>query len=130
MYLTREQILGAEDLETEVVDVPEWGGQVLVRGMTGTERDAFEASIVEMRGKQSRVDMRNIRAKLVAKSIVDEEGKLLFSDADVRALGQKSASALDRVFTAAQRVSGISDTDVEELAKNSESDQSGDFISD
>ena len=129
-YLTKEQILQADDLEMEVVEVPEWGGSVLVRGLTGTERDAFEGSIIILKGKRSSMNMRNVRAKLVARSIVDEFMERLFSDADVEALGKKSASALDRVFSVAQRLSGVSDDDMEELAENFESAQSADSISD
>lgn len=32
-------------LKVETFDVPEWGGSVLIREMTGTERDAYEESI-------------------------------------------------------------------------------------
>jgi hypothetical protein len=62
--------------------------------------------------------------------MIDESGKRLFPDADVRELGKKSASALQRVFEVAQRLSGLSNADVEELTKNSTSDQSEDSISD
>ena len=129
-YLTKEQILQADDLEMEVVEVPEWGGSVLVRGLTGTERDAFEGSIIVLKGKRSSMNMRNVRAKLVARSVVDEFMERLFSDADVEALGKKSAAALDRVFSVAQRLSGVSDDDMEELAENFESAQSADSTSD
>jgi len=47
MTLNKEQILRADDLKTEEVDVPEWGGSVRVRVLTGTERDAFESSIYD-----------------------------------------------------------------------------------
>jgi len=116
--LTREAILQAEDLPTEDVEVPEWGGVVRVRGLTGAERDAFEQSIVEQRGKNTRMNLRNIRARLVALTVVDEEGNRLFSDDDVEALGRKSAAALNRVFEVAQRLSGLRPEDVEELAGN------------
>lgn len=116
--LTREQILQAQDLHTEEVAVPEWGGSVLVRGMTGTERDAFEASILEMNGKGSRMDMRNLRAKLAALCMVDEQGERVFTEKDAGELGKKSATALSRVFEAAQRLSGLTAADVEELQKN------------
>ena len=134
-YLTREQILKAQDLETEAVEVPEWGGKVLVRSLTGTERDAFEGSIVDMpAGKQPgsspKMKMDNIRAKLVARSVVDEAGELIFTDKDIQALGQKSAAALDRVFAVAQRLSGITDEDVEALAENFGGGQSGGSTSD
>jgi hypothetical protein len=126
MLLTREAILNAPDLQVEDVDVPEWGGKVRVRGLTGAERDAFEQSIMEQRGRDMSLNLRNIRAKLVALSVVDEQNNRVFSDADVKALGQKSAVALQRVFEVAQRLSGLRNEDVEELAKNSENGQSGD----
>lgn len=128
--LTRDQILQANDIITETVPVPEWGGEVLVRGLSGSERDGFEDATLEQKGKSRRVNLANVRARLCALSIVDENGKRMFSDEDVRALGRKSAAALDRVFSAAQRLSGLSDDDVEELAKNSTGGQSEDSGSD
>ncbi len=123
--LGRDEILQAKDLKTERVSVPEWGGDVLVRSMTGAERDAFEASILEKRGSDYDVNMRNLRAKLAAWTIVDEEGSRLFSEDDIKALSEKSAGALQRVFNVASRLSAIGPEDVEELAKNSESALSG-----
>lgn len=117
-FLTRDAILKAQDLPTEVVEIPEWNGAVIVRGLTGAERDAFEQSIVEQRGKNTRMNLRNIRAKLVALTVVDEEGNRVFSDEDAEALGKKSAAALDRIFAVAQRLSGLRPEDVEELAGN------------
>lgn len=120
--LTRDQILGAEDLEKVEVEVPEWGGSVLVWAMTGTERDAFEQSLVDMRGKSQKVDLVNIRARLAVLCLKDEDGNRLFADNEVELLGQKSGAALDRIFPVAQRLSGVTDDDVEELAGNSESE--------
>lgn len=124
--LTRDQILKAQDLPTEDVPVPEWGGTVRVRALTGAERDAFEQSIVEQRGRSARMNLQNLRAKLVALTVVDEEGNRIFSDSDAKLLGKKSALALNRVFEVAQKLSGLTSEDVEELTKNSESDQSED----
>jgi len=124
--LSREQILEAPDLPYEDVEVPEWGGIVRVRGLTGAERDQFEAAILERQGNgRFRVRMTNIRARLVALACVDEQGRRLFSEQDVAALGQKSAVALQRVFEVAQRLSGLAPQDLEELAKNSRSAQRG-----
>lgn len=123
--LSRDDILDAADLPRELVEVEEWGGAVYVRALSGTERDAFEASIITQRGKRVEPNLQNLRAKLVALAVVDEDGERLFSDGDVQALGRKSAAALDRVFGVAQRLSGLSPGDVEDLAKNSASDPSG-----
>ena len=128
--LTREQILEVQDIQSQIVDVPEWGGSVKVQGMTGEERDGFEASTFKGQGKDIRLNWRNIRAKLVAHSVVNGDGKRVFNDQDVKALGKKSAAALDRVFAVAQELSGITQDDVEELAKNLVSDQSDDSGSD
>ena len=129
MLLNKEAILNAQDLQHEDVFVEEWKGTVRVRALTGAERDAFEASIVEGKGKNVKTNLKNIRAKLVALTVIDENGERLFNDHEAQVLGTKSASALDKVFEVAQRLSGLRDEDVEELAKNSESDQSEDSIS-
>lgn len=124
--LTRDQILQANDIQTEEVSVPEWGGTVLVRALDGEERDALEASMIQGKGKNAQVNLKNLRAKLVARSIVDENGKRLFEDSDIPALAKKSAAALNRVYEVAQRLSGITPEDVDELTKNSEPAQSED----
>ncbi|MGE5619532.1 MAG: hypothetical protein ACM3US_09780 [Sphingomonadaceae bacterium] len=130
-YLSRDEILGAFDIMREDVAVPEWGGKVCVQGMTGAQRDAFEAEIVQGRGKDRSVNLQNIRAKLVARTVVDpESGVPLFSEEDIKALGKKSAKALARVYDVAARLSGISDKDAEELAGNSDDDPSGGSTSD
>lgn len=117
--LTADEILAAEDIQTEIVHVPEWGGSVRVKGLSGTERDAFEASLVENAGtKRQRLSLANVRAKLCALTIVDEKGAQLFRETQLGKLGGKSASALDRIYAAAQRLSKISDADVEELVGN------------
>jgi len=121
VFLTKEQILAAADLPEEVVDVPEWGGKVLIRGMTGAERDKFEESVMVTRGNNRELNLRNFRAKLVALSIVDPVTKeRMFSDNEIAELGKKSARALQRVFEAALRLNGMTDQSVEELTKSTE----------
>jgi hypothetical protein len=117
MALNKEQILGAQDMKTETVEVPEWGGAVLVKTMTGTERDAFEFSLVAGQDAEKR-KVSHVRARLVAYTLVDEAGALLFSEADIAALGAKSAAALDRVYDVAARLNGVGQKDLEALAKN------------
>lgn len=116
--LSRDDILNASDRPTRNVEVPEWGGTVIVRGLSGAERDAYEASmVVTSPGGKVRTNMRNIRARLVAMACVDSDGARLFTDSDVDALGDKSAAAMERVFDVARTLSGLTDDDVEELAE-------------
>jgi hypothetical protein len=115
MALSKEQILSADDKKTVVVKVPEWGGEVIVSTMSSQARDAFESSVV---GKNGGTNLQNIRAKLAAASLVDEEGELLFDEKDVLKLGRKSAAALQRIFEVSQELNLISQDDVDSLAKN------------
>lgn len=110
-YLTKDQILSAQDLDKTTVDVPKWGGTVGLRMWTASERERLEKI---MAGK----DRDDIRATVVAYSVVDEDGKLLFSAEDVKALSQKSAAAVSDVFDASCKLNALSKQDVDELEKN------------
>jgi hypothetical protein len=129
--LNRKDILAISDIRIEVVDVSEWwGGTVCVRGLTGAERDRFEASIVQTTTKDQKVNMVNIRAKLCVLSICDEDGKRLFTDGEVKVMAEKSAAALQRIFIVAQRLSGIGEDAVKELAEGLKTDPLEGFASD
>lgn len=124
--LTRDSIRQASDIIYEYVEVPEWGGTVRVKSLTGTERDAYEASLVQVvpstgrRGGGTQVlpRMKDARARLVCLCLVDEEGNRLFGDDQVAELAAKSGKALDRVFEVGSRLSGLSDEDMQELEGN------------
>src|SRR4051812_3187961 len=110
--LSRDAILGADDLKRETVPVPEWGGTVCVRTMTGAERDDYEAETYRMRGASADNNLANLRARLCVRTICDESGQRLFTDQDIDALGKKSAAALDRCVEVALRLSKITAEDV------------------
>ena len=115
--LGRDEILQADDIQTEAVEVPEWDGTVLVKGMTGAERDRFELAMISEPGKSAKVNLSDMRAKLCSLTIVNEDGKLLFTPSDIKELTRKSAAALQRVFEVARELSGIGDDDVAELTE-------------
>lgn len=139
--LSGDEILQADDLETREVPVPEWKGSVLVRGLSGRERDAYEASCMVERpaigadGKRLRGQMEmhrsllNIRAKLVVRALVNEDGTRIFKDSDAQALGEKNGAVLDRLFDVAAELSGLTAEDVEELANFSDAGPSEDSSS-
>lgn len=114
-YLTKDAILGADDLPAEDVEVPEWGGTVRVRGLTGTERDRFEFAMAAAKDRPDRVD---VRAQVVGRCIVDENGDRLFTDKELVKLGSKSGAALDRVFDVVRGLSGMGDQAVESAAQD------------
>lgn len=113
--LSKDAILGADDRQYETVAVPEWGGEVRLRSLSGSERDEYENSLVHQVGNKQVTNARNARAKLVALCAVDAAGVPLFEPRDVIKLGSKSSAALQRLFDAACRMNGFTDDDVKEL---------------
>jgi hypothetical protein len=112
MFLNRDLILTQTDLPHRDLLVPEWGGTVRVRTMSGAQRDRFEAD--HLREPNS-----NLRARLAAATICDERGEPIFTPADAEALGRTSAAALDRVFAAALELNKLRKEDVDALEGNS-----------
>lgn len=123
-YLSSDQILAVNDLEQRDVEVPEWGGTVLVRALSGLERDAYEQSLTMIRGKEHIPNLTNARAKLCGRAIINEDGTRAFTDQQLNALGEKSAAALTRIFEVVAELSGMTDDAVEDAEKNSEADPS------
>jgi hypothetical protein len=116
--LTKDQILKSDDRAHEEVKTPEWGGSVRVIAMAACERDAFEASMLDSKGKGDKQRLQNFRARFIARCIVDVDDNRLFSDKDIVALGKKSAAPISRVFDACQKLNGMTDKDVGELEGN------------
>lgn len=117
-YLSKAEIFSADDDEFDEVECPEWGGTVRIASISGAQRDAFEASIREGKGKDADVNLRNLRAKLIVLCAVDENGRKLFTTADLGALGKKNAKPLDRLFDACKRIAGMSEEDVKVMTED------------
>jgi hypothetical protein len=124
--LDRETILGKRELRRETVEIPEWGGLIIVRELTGAERSRYEAgfSDVVMGEAKTVADkskrFENMRARIAVVACINEDGTHLFHDDDVETLNQLAGKALDRIFSAVMRLSGYSPEEQEKLKKNSE----------
>lgn len=130
MGLSKSDILNANKLPKEVVSVPEWGGTVTVKTLTGRERDAFEQDMVEQTKGSAKVRMVNIRAKLCARAMIGDDGNRLFSDKEVDKLGDLNCVPLDRVYEVASRLNKLSEEDIDELVEKSDEAQNEDSGSD
>lgn len=111
----------AQKVPIERVPVPELGdGEVaIIRGMTGGERDAYQKSILNQRGKRSTVEFDDITAKLVARCLVNEDGTRVFQDEEIPLVSRIRGDVLNRLYTVAQKLSGLTDEDIEELGNGS-----------
>jgi len=114
----KEDILATEDRNFEEMPVPEWKTTLRIYEMNGTERDAYEATLYEVKGEKVDVKRDNMRAKLLVHCLYDTDDNRLFSDADVQALGKKSAKVLDRLYQAAQRINAMTRENQDLLEKN------------
>ena len=114
--LSKAEILAADDILTEVIEVPEWGGSVTIKAWTVAQADSYGKLI--MANHKDETFISRLRETVVSMSIVDEDGKLMFNDKDMIALGKKSPAALNRVHKAVMALNKLQNEDGEEASKN------------
>lgn len=138
--LNRDQVLGADDLNTEDVECSEWGGVMRVRALTSKERGQLERMFSSAKTGDGAINMGkdkdpnapnwgNWRAWIIAKAAVDENNKPVFAVTDIERLGERSSAPIDRVSSAVMRISGLNKKDQEEMEKNSEGTTTDDSLS-
>jgi hypothetical protein len=103
--LNREHILAQRPLRKEV-EIPEWGGSVLVQGMDVAQAQAIKP--------------QDGLAELVIVSVVNEDGTRMFSPEDKESLQKLDVRGLKRLADAVLELNGMTKTAVEDAAKNSE----------
>lgn len=118
MALSKKAILAAKDTKLKgPVAVPEWGGDVYFRTISGLERDQFEDAYSEQK-------MKAFRARFLVLTISDENGDRLFADNEIEALGQKSSVVINRLFDEAWQHNAFTQEAVDALGEGSSPDQS------
>jgi hypothetical protein len=123
MALTRDALLGqaAKTPKMKKLDIPDLGGHVFLKGLSGRERDEFEIGLRTPKG-----ELRpNIRARAAVVSLCDEQGVRLFTSDDIRLVGEMRADILQNIFNAFQAVNGMTDADVKELGEASDEPTAG-----
>lgn len=114
--LDKAKLLGAGSAyKLGEIEIPELGGKVFLRVISSRERDQLESEISA--GSKSG-NLSNIRAKLVVRSLSDEAGKRIFSDADVELVGDMPAPLVGILFDACARHNGMTGGAVEDARKN------------
>jgi len=121
----RDQILAKQDIPSEMVDVPEWGVKVEVRGMTGAERTRIMDKATQTAGD---VNLQFVYPEIVIATAFDpESGEQVFKPNDRDALLAKSATALDRIAAVGMRLSGFTAESADNLGKDSSATASEDL---
>ena len=115
--ISRADILTAEDLPYQDVEVPWGGGSVVrVRTLTAAERDRYE--LLFLQSQEAKDVNFSARATLVAFAAVNEDGSRMFEDADIPALSKKSGAVLDKLADAVRALNKLESTDVADAIKN------------
>lgn len=110
--LTRDAILAADDLRTDSVDIPEWGGAVSVRGLTLGEVN----TIVNLSTRNGKLNTLDSAIFTFVRGVTAPK----FDDTDVDDLKKKSAVVL-RVVKRINELSGMGESgalSVEDAEKN------------
>ena len=123
-----DDIITSEDRPFEDVVVPEWKNRTLrIVVLPGTERDAWEISLVKVENGKAVPNRHNFRARLLVRCIADpKSGERVFKDGHAEILGTKSGDVIARLFAVASRLNRLNPEDVEELGKGSALIQSAD----
>lgn len=132
--LDRNALLKKAALKIEKVDL---GNDefVYIRQMTAKEKGLFEASVYDISisedGKvTTKLVREDYRAKLVVNVICDEAGNSLLKPTDAETLAANmSASRMEIIAEAAQKMNQITNEEVTEKAKNSVAGGNGDSVS-
>lgn len=104
-YLSKDDIFRADDILTSDVEVPEWGGTVRIKAWTVAQGDMYGEKLAKHHKDET--FMSQFREFMVAQSVIDENGKLMFCTADIVKLGQKSPAALKRIVLAVQELNKL-----------------------
>lgn len=112
--LTKDEFFKTGELQKEEVEIPE--GKVIVRELTAEERSIIEESVFDEKDKK--VSIKRYKCRVVAFSVVDKEGKNLFTEEDIEALQKKSAVTIEKIYRVCARLSKMRAEDIKELEKN------------
>ena len=104
--LTKEQINTVQDNNIEAVFVPEWNGEVCVKGMSAI--DANTLFLATPDGKNA-----NMMGLVLVRCLCDEQGNRLYADDEAELIGKHPSKVLKPLLDVAMRLSGLGDEGLE-----------------
>jgi hypothetical protein len=123
-----EQIFATDDIESQLLDVPQWNVQVLVKAMTARDR-ARMIGKAQLEGN-GLFALEEVLPDLVIHCTFDPaSGERVFQAGDRDALMAKSAAAIELIATVALSLSGMGEQAVDEAGKDFSPTQSDDSFS-
>ena len=118
------EIVAAQDIQYDTVPTPEWGGQVRIASMNGSDRQKLVQSMrADQKAHGEEIALLRFAFRVVAASIVDEKGRHIADQEEAfEKLAEKNMAPVQRVFDACRRLSGLGqdelDSRLEDLKEN------------
>lgn len=108
--LTKEQLLKTVKRPSVKVEMPEFGGEILLRGISAGELMTFQKSIEKPSKKNGEfeIDRETFGPKLLVRCIVDKDGNRVFADEEWESFNGWPVSAFQRATAAALKLNGYS----------------------
>lgn len=101
----RDRIIASDDISKEIVTVPQWKLDVEVRTMSAVKRSQMLAVSTLDDGN---INLDKLYPMLIIATVYDPEtGLPVFSNEDMEALQEKSASAIEFIAQKAMKMSGM-----------------------
>lgn len=110
-FLTKQEILAKNDVSFIEMDVPQWGGVIQFRSLTGDEAIEFGQRLENLDTKQEAI------IDLFTVSVVDENGDRIFDAGDIRQLRKKSWAVFLKAQTKLLEFNGYNEV-AKKTAKN------------
>lgn len=132
--LTADVILAKQDIKEEEMEIEEWEGTVIVRGLSSVAHEKLVQSA--MRGPIGARDFNMVgyQAKVCVlcayNGFTKDGGERIFEDAHVPMLQEKASGPVSKIAQKAQELSGIGGTALEKLRANLGQTPSEDSLSD
>jgi hypothetical protein len=110
--LSVADILAANDIREEDVEVPEWGGSVRIRGFTKQRQQELRQMATDP--KNGQVDAGRLELQIFIHGVIDPQ----FAPIQMTELRGKSAGAIDRVLQRIMDISGMTREAIVEAEKS------------
>jgi hypothetical protein len=124
----RDTILASDDIPSETVEIPEWGVELVVRGMSAGDRLSLMHNAFDPATEQ--VNMSIVYPDVVVACAYDPaSGSPVFTAADKDAIMGKSSAAVERIANAGLRLSGVGKDEQDAAGKDSSENQNDDSSS-
>ncbi|CAB4156183.1 hypothetical protein UFOVP665_47 [uncultured Caudovirales phage] len=114
----KAKIRSAQDLDREVIAVPEWDVSIEVRSMTVRQRASFVAASQDTSDNGDKIE--NVYGQILVTCCLDpEDGSPVFNEDDLSWLmTEKSGAVIDRLVTSCLEVSGLKEKAIDEAGKS------------